>query len=115
MATIKIEGQTIKGDTVGITDEIANDDDLLKAALAPSWPDVRTAAIKREGGKDGKELVITITKKAGTKGVGDQVYEEMKNEREADAAVARVHKLESLALAADRFLKANYEFDTLPP
>ncbi|HKQ90880.1 MAG TPA: hypothetical protein VJZ77_09370 [Blastocatellia bacterium] len=68
MATIKIEGQTIKGDAVGITDEIANDDDLLKAALAPTWPDVRTATINRSGGKDGKELVVTVQKKAGTKG-----------------------------------------------
>jgi hypothetical protein len=68
MATIKIEGQTIKGDNVGITDEIANDDELLKAALAPTWPDVRTATITRAGGSDGKDLVVTVTKKAGTKG-----------------------------------------------
>jgi hypothetical protein len=71
MPTIKIEGQTIKGDTVGITDEIARDDDLLKAALAPTWPDARTAGFKREGGKDGKELVVTVQKKAGTKGMPD--------------------------------------------
>jgi hypothetical protein len=70
MPKIKIEGQTLNGDTYGITDEIANDDDLLKAALAPSWPDVRTASFKREGGKDGKELVVTVQKKAGTKGAG---------------------------------------------
>src|SRR5262245_15899860 len=69
MATIKIEGQTIKGGAVGITDEIANDDELLKAALAPTWPDVRTATITREGGKDGKELVVRVQKRAGTKGV----------------------------------------------
>jgi len=68
MATIKIEGQTIKGDAVGITDEIANDDELLKAALAPTWPDARTATFKRDGGTDGKELVVTVQKKAGTKG-----------------------------------------------
>jgi hypothetical protein len=69
MATIKIEGQTIKGDSVGITDEIANDDELLKAALAPTWPDVRTATFKRDGGKEGKELVVTVQKRAGTKGM----------------------------------------------
>jgi|SRR5262245_22640301 len=68
MPKIKIEGQTINGASVGITDEIANDDDLLKAVLAPTWPDVRTATFKREGGKDGKELVVTVQKKAGTKG-----------------------------------------------
>jgi hypothetical protein len=77
MATIKIEGQTIKGDAVGITDEIANDDELLKAALAPTWPDVRTATINRSGGKDGNELVVTITKKAGTKGVDNIVEDEI--------------------------------------
>src|SRR5262245_55363029 len=68
MPKIKIEGQTINGDGVGITDEIANDDDLLRAALAPTWPDVKTATFKREGGKDGKDLVVTVQKKAGTKG-----------------------------------------------
>lgn len=63
MAKIKIEGQTIP-----IEDEIARDDELLKAALAPSWPDARNATFKREGGKDGAELVVTVAKKAGTKG-----------------------------------------------
>lgn len=65
--TIKIEGQTIDGDRVGISEEIANNDDLLKAALAPTWPDVRTATLKRERAKDGS-LVVTVTKRAGTKG-----------------------------------------------
>jgi len=68
MAKIKIEGQTINGASAGITDEIAKDDDLLRAALAPTWPDVRTATFRREGGTDGKELVVTVQKKAGTKG-----------------------------------------------
>lgn len=68
MPTIKIEGQTIDGDKVGITDEIANDDELLKAALVSSWPDVRTATFTRTGGKDGRPLVVTVAKKAGTKG-----------------------------------------------
>jgi hypothetical protein len=63
MAKIKIEGQTLTMD-----DEIAKDDELLKAALVTSWPDAKTASFKREGGKDGKELVVTVQKKAGTKG-----------------------------------------------
>jgi hypothetical protein len=118
MATIKIEGQTIKGDDVGITDEIANDDDLLKAALAPTWPDVRTATITREGGKDGKELVVRVTKKAGTKGVNNVVEVEEAQERlaELEAAEAeRVRKLEDLALSADRFLSSWWDFRRLPP
>jgi len=115
MATIKIEGQTIKGDAVGITDEIAGDDELLKAALAPTWPDVRTATINRTGGADGKELVVTVTKKAGTKGMDDSEVEEQerhdrKKTRE-EAEATRVCKLEDLALAADAFLRTHYEFD----
>jgi hypothetical protein len=118
MATIKIEGQTIKGDAVGITDEIANDDDLLKAALAPTWPDVRTATINRTGGTDGKELVVTVTKRAGTKGMDDREVEEQErhDRRKAreEAEAARVRKLEDLALAADRFFSVWWEFGGRP-
>lgn len=110
MATIKIEGQTIKGDQVGITDEIANDDDLLKAALAPTWPDVRTATITRTGGTDGKELVVSVVKKAGTKGMAYSEIEEQARHDRRMAEAARVRKLEDLALAADEFLRVNYEF-----
>jgi hypothetical protein len=118
MATIKIEGQTIKGDAVGITDEIANDDELLKAALAPTWPDVRTATINRSGGKDGKELVVSVTKKAGVKGMDDSEIEEQerhdrKKARE-EAEAERVRKLEDLALAADRFFSTWSEFGGRP-
>jgi hypothetical protein len=118
MATIKIEGQTIKGDAVGITDEIANDDELLKAALAPTWPDVRTATITRTGGTDGKELVVSVVKKAGTKGMDDSEVEEQerhdRGKAREEAEAARVRKLEDLALAADDFLRVHYEFDTRP-
>jgi hypothetical protein len=110
MATIKIEGQTIKGDAVGITDEIANDDELLKAALAPTWPDVRTATINRSGGTDGKELVVTVTKRAGTKGMDDAEVEEQERHDRAQREAERVRKLEELSLAADAFLRINYEF-----
>ena len=114
MATIKIEGQTIKGDAVGITDEIANDDDLLKAALAPTWPDVRTATITRTGGTDGKELVVSVVKKAGTKGMDDSEMEEQERHDRRQREAERVHKLEDLALAADDFLRVNYEFAAGP-
>jgi hypothetical protein len=117
MATIKIEGQTIKGDAVGITDEIANDDELLKAALAPTWPDARTAAISRSGGTDGKELVVTVTKKAGTKGVNNVVEVEEARERlqgREEAEAERVRKLEDLALAVDRFFSTWWEFSGRP-
>src|SRR5262245_26105118 len=117
MPKIKIEGQTINGASVGITDEIANDDELLKAALAPTWPDVRTATIKREGGTDGEELVVRVTKRAGTKGVNNVVEVEEARERleELEAAeAARVRKLEDLALAADRFLSSWWDLRRLP-
>jgi hypothetical protein len=117
MPTIKIEGQTIKGDSVGITDEIANDDELLKAALAPTWPDVRTASFKREGGKEGKELVVTVQKKAGTKGVNNVVEVEEALERlqaREEAEAERIRKLEDIALAAEKLILSFWEFDGDP-
>ena len=118
MVKIKIEGQTINGDTAGITDEIANDDDLLKAALVSTWPDVRTATFTRTGGKDGKELVVTVTKKAGTKGMTEAEIAQQKmvdgikqrKQREAE----RLRKLEDIAVAADAFLSVHWEFDGDP-
>jgi hypothetical protein len=61
MAKVKIEGQTLELD-----DEIAQDDDLLRAALQPSWPDAKTAQFTRT--KNGDTLTVQVTKKAGTKG-----------------------------------------------
>jgi hypothetical protein len=115
MATIKIEGQTIKGDAVGITDEIANDDELLKAALAPTWPDVRTATITRTGGTDGKELVVSVVKKAGTKGMDDSEIEEQERhdrmQAREEVEAERVRKLEDVALAGDDLLRVHNEFN----
>lgn len=115
MATIKIEGQTIKGNAEnGITDEIANDDELLKAYLVSTWPDVRTATFKREGGKNGKELVVTVQKRAGTKGMDDSEIEEQRRHDRREAEADRVRKLESIALAVDAFLLVHYEFADQP-
>lgn len=61
MALVKLEGREIT-----IEDEIAKDDDLLRAALQPSWPDAKTATFTRK--KDGDNLTVTVAKKAGTKG-----------------------------------------------
>jgi hypothetical protein len=113
MAIIKIEGQRIEGDKVGITDEIASDDELLRAALAPTWPDARKAEFTRDGGTDGKPLVVEVKKKAGTKGVDNVVEVEEAQERlqaREEAEAERVRKLEDLALAADAFLLVHYEF-----
>lgn len=61
MAKVKIEGQTLE-----IDNEIAQDDDLLRRALQPTWPDAKTAQFTRTG--EGDKLVVVVTKKAGTKG-----------------------------------------------
>jgi hypothetical protein len=113
MPTIKIEGQTIKGDSVGITDEIANDDELLKAALAPTWPDVRTATFQREGGKDGKELVVRVQKKAGTKGMDASEIEEQERHDRRMREKDRVRKLEDVALAAAAYVDCDEELQVL--
>src|SRR3954451_22663590 len=61
MATISLNGQTFELD-----DSIAGDDARLKDALAPYAPDIHTAQITRT--QNGDKLLVTITKRAGTKG-----------------------------------------------
>src|SRR3954465_9352986 len=61
MATITLNGQTFELD-----DSIAGDDARLKDALAPYAPDIHTAQITRT--QQGDKLLVTITKRAGTKG-----------------------------------------------
>lgn len=56
---IKIEGQELE-----LPDTIAGDDKALKEALAPYYPGVANATIKRSAG------VVEIIKQAGTKGAG---------------------------------------------
>jgi hypothetical protein len=63
MATITLNGQTFELD-----DSIAGDDVRLKDALAPYAPDIHTAQITRT--QSGDKLIVTITKRAGTKGTG---------------------------------------------
>ena len=66
MATVKIEGNTLTLD-----DAICKSDKSLRDALLPFYPAVANAKIKRE--KKGEDLVITITKQAGDKGLTQQV------------------------------------------
>lgn len=58
------------GQSFPIEDEIAQSDDLLRAALKVAYPDAANAAFTREGGTDDKELVVKVAKKAGVKGLG---------------------------------------------
>jgi len=113
MATIKIEGQTLPMD-----DELARDDELLRTALTATWPDAKNAKFERSGGKDGKELVVVVTKKAGTKGMDDSelatqaMFDRIKARQNREAE--RVGKLEDVALAADDYMRVHWEFDGDP-
>lgn len=63
MAKVKIEGNTLD-----LPDEIAKSNKSLLAALTPFYPAAANATIKREG--KGDQMVVSVTKKAGTKGSG---------------------------------------------
>lgn len=56
------------GQSFQLDDEIAQEDNSLRAALKVAYPDAANATFTREGGKDGKQLVVKVAKKAGTKG-----------------------------------------------
>lgn len=57
---------TADGQTLEIDDEIAGKDDLLRKALAPSYPDIANADLKRSTVNGTME--VRVTKRAGTKG-----------------------------------------------
>ncbi|HKX30635.1 MAG TPA: hypothetical protein VJ302_23300 [Blastocatellia bacterium] len=61
MPIIEIEGQQIE-----VGDEIAGNDEAIRALLKPTWPDAANATLTRTT-KEGV-LTIKVTKKAGTKG-----------------------------------------------
>lgn len=71
MATVKIEGNTLTLD-----DAICKTNESLKAALLPYFPAVANAEIKRK--TEGETTTITVTKKAGTKGL-DPVVDALDN------------------------------------
>lgn len=93
MATIKMpDGQSFQLD-----DEIAKDDATLRDALKAAYPDAGTATFTREGGKDGKALVVRVTKKAGTK--GSVVADLLVAPATINPAVAMQRRLEALERA----------------
>lgn len=63
MAIVNIEGNRLTLD-----DSICKTDKSLKDALLPFYPAVANAEIKRK--TEGGTTTITVTKKAGTKGLG---------------------------------------------
>lgn len=66
MALVKFSGD---GQQIPIPDDVASTDQRLKEALAPFYPEMANAIIRRETDSQG-QLVITMTKQAGTKGSG---------------------------------------------
>lgn len=56
----------VEGNTLDLPEEICKSNKSLTDALLPFYPAVANADIKREG--KGEDTVITVTKKAGTKG-----------------------------------------------
>lgn len=63
MALVKLSAD---GQELSLPDSIANDDAQLKAALTPFYPEMANATIRRE--TLGGEIIVTMTKQAGTKG-----------------------------------------------
>lgn len=61
MVTIQLEGQVIP-----LPPEIAINDDAIRRALAPMFPDIATATLTRTDGEHGTTR-ITIAKQAGSK------------------------------------------------
>lgn len=66
MALVKIEGSELELD-----DSICKSDKSLKDALSPYYPAVSNADIKRE--TKGGRTVITVTKRAGSKGNFEEI------------------------------------------
>lgn len=65
MALIKISSD---GAEFEIADDVARDDQHLREALAPFYAELANAEINRSE-EDGR-LIVTVTKRAGTKGAG---------------------------------------------
>lgn len=89
MALVKIEGQ----EPFHLPDEYANEDNVVRAALATAFPDAASAEIKRETVEG--QLVITVVKRAGPKGLRPALAALVAAPPHVNPAVALVHKLEA--------------------
>lgn len=61
----------VEGNEIDLPDDICKADESLKNALLPFYPAVSNASIKRK--TEGGVLTITVTKKAGSKGITDPI------------------------------------------
>jgi len=57
---------TIEGQTIPVPEEVGKDDTMVRAALAPFFPDVANALITRK--TEGETVTVNVVKKAGSKG-----------------------------------------------
>lgn len=73
MVKIQIEGQILD-----LPPDIAVNDDAIRRAIAPVFPQVANATFTRTDGPDGVTL-IKVTKRAGTKGTYDHVLKHLKD------------------------------------
>ena len=71
MALIKIDGTEMPLD-----DEIAKDDETLKKALSPFYPGAANSDIKRT--TENGQMVVTVVKRAGSKGGDIPIIEALK-------------------------------------
>ncbi|MAT45346.1 MAG: hypothetical protein CL609_23705 [Anaerolineaceae bacterium] len=95
---VKIEGQEIP-----VPEEIGKDDNAVKSALAPFYPQVANAMITRVEKDD--TTTITVVKRAGTKGGYDQVLKHLVNCQEnKNPAIALYEKIQAEGLTNDPVL-----------
>jgi len=71
MVTLLIEGQSLE-----LPETIAINDDALRKAIAPLFPQVATARFERVSNSEG-QTVIKIVKEAGTKGLSSTSSEDI--------------------------------------
>jgi hypothetical protein len=71
MVTLVIEGQSLE-----LPETVAINDDALRKAIAPLFPQVATARFERVTNPEG-QTVIKILKEAGTKGLGSTTSEDI--------------------------------------
>lgn len=89
MALVKLDGQEFE-----IDNSIAADDNLIRQSLTPFYPAVANATINRET-KDDQEI-ITIVKRAGTKGMSTPLEQLLNSPEEINPALRMAWRLRSL-------------------
>lgn len=92
MVTLQIEGQSLE-----LPENIAVNDDAVRRAIAPLFPQIASARFERVTDKEGR-TVLEITKEAGTKGLTTQsLIDALKCcPRHINPALILAHKLQTI-------------------